>query len=155
MKRPLNYTTKIPARQTAGECLDLLGQAGAMAVAVAYDGEREPAGLIFTLRTAAGQQDFTMPVNVEGMHAVLVKASRAGQFRSDGYRAPKLETAEHARNVGWRVARDWLAAQLAIIAAGMVTLDQVMLPYMQVKGGGTLYELVASGDAFAIEAGQR
>jgi hypothetical protein len=151
MTRPLNYTTKIPARRTAGECLDLLAEAGAGSVAIDYT-DREPSGLMFMLDTPAGRQRFAMPVNVEGVRAMLAKASNAGDFRSDGFRVHKYETAEHARNVAWRVVRDWLAAQLAIIAAGMVTLDQVMLPYLAVEGR-TLYELFAeTGTVPAIEA---
>jgi hypothetical protein len=151
--RPLNYTTKIPARRTAGECLDLLAEAGALAVAVEYE-DREPAGLIFTLNTpAAGRQHFTMPVDVAGMAAVLAKMLAAGPPHVSRAELNRMAGTGHARNVAWRVVRDWLAAQLAIIAAGMATLDQVMLPYMQVRGGGTLYELVAARGPAAIEAG--
>lgn len=46
---------------------------------------------------------------------------------------------EQAERVAWRVAREWLLAQLAIIEAQMATLDQVMLPYLQVDGQKTLY----------------
>lgn len=38
------------------------------------------------------------------------------------------------------IIKDWVDAQLAIIESDMVTLEQVFLPYMQVKGNQTLYE---------------
>lgn len=39
-------------------------------------------------------------------------------------------TLEQANRVAWRIAHDWLRAQLAIIDAGMVTLPEVMFPYL-------------------------
>ena len=53
----------------------------------------------------------------------------------------KLKTLEQAQRVAWRIVKDWLEAQLAIIETEMVTLDQVMLPYMQGDNGQTVYEL--------------
>lgn len=138
-KPPLNYTTKVPARRTAAECVELLAEAGADAVACQYR-ERQPVGLSFRLTTPEGPRDFTMPVNVDGVHQMLVKANKAGEFRSDGYRVSAYGTRDHAANVAWRVVRDWLEAQLAIIAAEMATLDEVMLPYLQVSPGRTLWE---------------
>jgi len=151
MTRPLNYTTKIPARRTAGECLDLLAEAGAGSVALDYT-DREPAGLMFMLDTPAGRQRFAMPVDVEGMAAVLAIMLAEDPPHVSRAELNRLNSAAHARDVAWRVVRDWLAAQLAIIAAGMVTLDQVMLPYLAVEGR-TLYELFAeTGSVPAIEA---
>lgn len=38
--------------------------------------------------------------------------------------------------------KSWLEAQLALLAADMVDLDQTLLPFMQVDDSGrTLYEL--------------
>ena len=54
---------------------------------------------------------------------------------------PRYSTPEHAERVAWRIVKDWLEAQLAIIRTEMVTLDQVMLPYMVGDEGHTVYEL--------------
>ncbi len=76
--RPLNFTTKIPAVQTVGECQATLAKAGASSVAVHYQ-DGAPAGLSFRLATPHGDRNFTLPVDVAAMHAVLVKAKRAEQ----------------------------------------------------------------------------
>lgn len=155
MGRPLNYTTKIPAKRTAGECMDLLAEAGADHVSVTY-ADREPVGLAFDLRTAGGRRTFTLPVNVAGVQKMLAGANDRGALRSDGHKNSSYLTREHATNVAWRVVRDWLEAQLAIIAAEMVTLDQVMLPYLEVDPGLTLYERYLALDGqMAITAGGR
>jgi len=136
--RPLNYTTKIPVRQTVSECSELLADAGAARVAIVYE-DKQPVGLSFRLEMPSGWQDFTLPVNVPAMAAVLSRMKfppKTPEIALKRYRAPG-----HAAEVAWRVVKDWLEAQLAIIAAEMASLDQVMLPYLQLANG-TLYEVV-------------
>jgi len=36
---------------------------------------------------------------------------------------------DQSRRVGWRIIRQWLEAQLAIVETQMVTIEQVFLPY--------------------------
>lgn len=127
----LNYTTTIPAEKTVGEVQAMLGRSGASAVATTYDGGR-PSGVNFQMTTAHGPATFALPVDVDGVQSALAKAQRAGQIRSIS-RAKALSR-EHAERVAWRVIKDWLEAQLALIAASMAQLDTVMLPYLLVDG---------------------
>jgi hypothetical protein len=153
MTRPLNYTTKIAAAKTAGECLQLLAEAGAHAVSVTY-ADREPSGLAFRLDTAGGRKDFALPVDQVAMQAVLRKALQIDRPHVGAAELDRMFTLGHARNVAWRVVRDWLAAQLALIAAQMATLDQVMLPYLEVAPGETLFaRYLAMDGQLAIEGG--
>lgn len=149
MKPPLNYTTTIPATRTVGQCQDMLGEAGAAAVAVIYT-DRVPSGLSFRLATAGGMRDFALPVNIDAVNHLLCTADYPANVRPG--QLSKYVTREHAVRVGWRVIRDWIEAQLALVAAEMVTLDEVMLPYLQVGGGQTLYSALEQGRA-AITAG--
>lgn len=109
-RKPLNYTTAVPVARTVGECQEMLAAAGAASVAVHYEGG-DPCGLSFQLRTPHGPRSFTLPVNIDGVRAMLVKASKDGKLRSDGYRVAKFETREHAASVAWRVIRDWVEAE--------------------------------------------
>ena len=143
--RPLNYTTKIPAAQTVGECTTILAQAGASSVATHFEDGR-PSGLSFALKTPHGLRNFTLPVDVAAMQAVLVKAERNGMFAQTG-KGTRSHTGkdtftsrEHAANVAWRVVKDWLEANLALIAAQMATLSEVMLPYLHVGEDKTLWQ---------------
>ncbi len=55
-------------------------------------------------------------------------------------KVPKpLKTKEQAARVAWRIIKDWVEAQIAIIDAGMATVTQVFLPYAQTPEG-TVYE---------------
>lgn len=135
----LNYTTKIAVESSIAEIQAMLVEHGADAVATTYQ-DRLPTGISFKLTTAHGQRAFSLPVDVDSVRQLLVKQSNSGAFRSDGYRVPKFETSEHAARVAWRVLKDWVEAQLAIIEAQMATIDQVMLPYLHVDGDRTLYD---------------
>lgn len=145
-KRPLNYTTTIPADRTAGECQNLLGKSGATAVAVHFEAG-EPVGLSFRLDTPHGRRDFTLPVNVEGIQRVLIKAQGDGRFAGSKQAADRYTNRRHATNVAWRVTKDWLEANLALIAAGMATLDETMLPYLHVGPERTLYQAYREREA--------
>lgn len=154
MARPLNYTTTIPVSQTVGECQSILAQAGAASVAVHYE-DGDPAGLSFTLRTPHGQRHFTLPVDVPAMHAVLIKAEREGQFASMRKASGRYSSRRHAAAVAWRVVKDWLEANLALIAAQMATIDQVMLPYLHVDDERTLWQAYREREsALELEVGR-
>ena len=149
MSGPLNYTTTISADKTAGECLALLGRNGASAIGITY-ADKQPAGIAFQLDTPHGQRQFKLPVNVGGVHKALLKSSQAS-----GGIPPRYATPDQARRVAWRIAKDWLEAQLAIIDARMVTIDEAFLPYLQIEGGQTVYEAYRDREQFlALEAGQ-
>lgn len=152
MARPLNYTTDIPAGQTVGECQSILGAAGASSVAVHFE-EGQPCGLSFALRTPHGRRNFTLPVNVTGMAAVLATMLASDPPHVSRARLNKLGSREHACNVGWRVIKDWLEANLALIAAEMATLTEVMLPYLHVDEDRTLWQAYQDNERKALEAG--
>jgi hypothetical protein len=153
-KGPLNYTTTISVTQTVGECQALLASAGAASAAVHFE-DGLPSGLSFTLKTPHGARAFTLPVNVDGVQRMLAEANRKGQLRSDGHRNARLEGREHAARVAWRVVKDWLEANLALIAARMATIDEVMLPYLIVgEDDRTLWQAYQEREQAAIEMGE-
>lgn len=138
-KGPLKYTTSIPASQTIVECQSALAAAGAASVSVHFE-DGQPAGLSFSLKTPHGRRDFTLPVNVDGMQAVLREAAKPGgaleALHTTRAKLNRYVSREHAANVAWRVIKDWLEANLALIDAQMATIDEVMLPYLMLQIGG-------------------
>lgn len=151
--RPLNYTTTIPVHQTVVECQSILASAGASSVAVHFEDGR-PAGLSFTLKTPHGMRAFTLPVDIPAMQAVLKKADFSS-LKASRSKLDQLVSLEHAGMVAWRVVKDWLEANLALIAAQMATLDSVMLPFLHVDGERTLYQAYQEREtALALAAGE-
>jgi hypothetical protein len=149
----LNYTSTIAASQSAAEMSQLLSKHGASRVTVMFEGGRH-VGLEFTLPTPHGAREFALPIDVDAVLRLLQKQARAGELRKGKHYANPGQ----AERTAWRVAKDWLAAQLAIIEAQMATLDEVMLPYLIVEPGPerkTLYARYREHeDALALTAGE-
>ena len=149
MPAPVNYSTKIAASKTVGEMQTMLAEHGAQRIAVDYEDGR-PSALTFALATVHGVRMFTLPVNIDGMHALLRKKDALGQLRS-GSRAERTSR-EQAERVAWRIMKDWLGAQLALIDSEMVDLTTVMLPYLRISEHETLAQAYVESELRAIEA---
>jgi hypothetical protein len=140
----LNYTTTVASSRTVSQMQETLAKAGATTIAARYN-EGKAVGLSFTLMTVYGWRDFTLPVDTEAVYRVLVRQRVA----------PRLKTRDQAERVAWRIAKDWLEAQLAIVESQMVSFDQVMLPYMHVEGPKTLYQAYEEREsALALTTGE-
>jgi hypothetical protein len=129
----MNYSTTVPVARSVAQIHGLLVEAGARQIGTDYDQTGNPVGVMFVTETPAGPRGFAVPINATRVQAVLEREKVDRRFR----------TFEHAQRVAWRIVKDWLDAQLAIIRTEMVTLDQVMLPYMKAgPKGETVYELL-------------
>lgn len=124
-----NYTTSVPVSRTVAEIQQMLGSNGAQAVMVDYEAG-QPSAVSFRIIKHNLQLAFRLPCDWRKTLVVLNKDPKV---------PGRLKTNEHAQRVAWRVQRDWLRAQLALIETNQATLDQVMLPYCIMPTGGTLY----------------
>jgi hypothetical protein len=131
-----NYTTGVAADRSAAEIERMLVAAGARNISRDYDEKGRGTGLAFAMDGPGGLQIYRLPVRLAGMQHALARESKERRYLS----------MEHAEKVAWRCVRDWVRAQLALAAAGLVTVDEIMLPYALV-GDQTVYdrELVARG----------
>jgi hypothetical protein len=127
----LNYTTTIAPGKTVADMQAMLVEAGAASVMADYAAGK-PVGLTFRIVTAHGPRTFSLPVDPAPVHALLRADPEVTKRR-----VRDAGSIEHAERVAWRILKDWLEAQLALIASQMVTLDQVMLSYMVVDEVGT------------------
>ena len=126
----LAYTTKVAVDKTVDEISRLLAAAKASAILSEFN-DGVPVAISFRIKTEFGLLTFRLPANVEGVLSVLQR-SRAIE--------PRYRTREQAGRVAWRIVLHWLEAQLAIVQAGVVKLEQVFLPYAQDTSGVTVYE---------------
>jgi hypothetical protein len=134
----LNYTTTVPARRTVGEIQATLADAGARSVLVDYLEDGRAAAVAFVLSTPLGRRSFRLPADVAAVAKVL--ARDADQVKAHVNRR-QLASMEQAERVAWRILKDWLEAQLALVRVDLASLDQVMLPYMLGDDGRTVYDL--------------
>ena len=67
----------------------------------------------------------------------------------------RLQSKEQARRVAWRIIKDWIDAQLALVEVRLVSLPEVFLPYaVSPRSGRTLYEELESGGLRLLTDGQ-
>lgn len=123
----LNYTTTIAATKTVAEIQGILAKAGAEQIIIRYGKDAQPSALVFELK---GEM-YMLPCRVEAVHKTLM---------ADRKVPGRYSTREQALRVAWRILKDWVEAQAAIIATGMVKVEEVMLPYMIMHDNKTVYD---------------
>lgn len=128
-----NYSTSISVDKTVAEITKALARAGAQAVLTEFDpAERGMIDCIsFKIRVAGDHLvAFRLPNRIDGTLQTLQRQRVE----------PRYRTREHAARVHWRVVRDWVLAQLALIETEIADLAEVFLPYADAGDGTTLYE---------------
>lgn len=134
-----NYTTTIDVHKSLGEIQAALSGHGARKIMLDYDENGLPVGIAFGIETPMGPRGFLLPANVAGVRAI---------FDQQKVKAPSGQ----AERTAWRNVRDWIMAQMAIIEAGQVEMEEVFFPYLTDQKGRTLYQIYQSGQ-LAIGAG--
>lgn len=125
-----NYTTTVPAPQSVAEIVGALAAHGATRIQQDYDAGK-PVSIAFVIDTPAGPRGFRLPSSADRVKEVLLRQ----KVKADDLQAER---------VAWRILRDWVLSQMAILETEMVAMDQIMLPYMVDDHGRTVYELYQS-----------
>lgn len=123
-----NYTTNIDIFTTIGTIQGCLVKHGAKKITTDYDDNGRVTALSFLIDTPSGQRGIMLPSNVEGVQQTLAKQ----RVKCDR---------EQAEKVAWRILKDWIEAQMAILESNMVQMDEIFLPYMTNDRGQTVYQL--------------
>jgi hypothetical protein len=131
----LNYTTKVEVAQTVAEIIGLLARLKAKQSFITNDANGVPMALEFVIDTDGGERSFKLPARWESVHKILLRDHERGQLRHGGKPSP-----EQAKRVAWRILKDWVEAQIALIEVGMVKPEEVWMPYMLVAHGVTAFE---------------
>lgn len=126
----LNYSTKIDPIKTIGEIQACLARHGATNISIDF-ASKQPSAVTFLIEFNGELVNFRLPSNHKGVYAAMVK---------DRDIPKSFKTEDQARRVSWRIVKDWVEAQLAIVEAGLATTVEVFLPYTVTNSGLTLYE---------------
>lgn len=124
----LNYTTKIRPDHSVNEIQKILGEGGAQRVSVDYAAGKITA-VMFALDVSGTLIHFRLPANPDGVLAVLKRQRVSSTY----------QTRDHAEAVAWRIVKDWVEAQLALVAAQQAQLAEVFLPYAMVNSTETAF----------------
>lgn len=131
----LNYTTQISVEKTLMEIQKILINAGALAVLTEFDTEKNVTAISFKIATPFGVIPYILPNNFEGVLKALNNQVSDRKIPRKFYRDEA-----QSKRVAWRILKNWLEAQLALVECQVATLDQIFLPYAQTKTGQTVYQ---------------
>ncbi len=154
----LNYTTKKPAAETIGEIQEILARYDVSGIMTEYEG-RQVSSVSFKLDINGQTISFRLPCNWRAVQAVLAEQNanrgyRRGQYGSKHKEKRIDDSDEHAIRVAWRIIKDWVEAQLALVEINMATVPQIFLPYAILRDGRTLGEKIAADPAFLLGDGK-
>lgn len=130
----LNYTTTVDSFKTVSEIEYILMKHKAKSIMKNYDGE-SITGLSFLIDTGFQQVPVRLPVKVDECLKVLQKEKQCG---TKNIKATK----EQAERVAWRILKDWVEAQMALLDIEMVSFEEIFLPYIETQNGQTVYEVL-------------
>lgn len=128
----LNYTTQIDAFKTVSEIEYILMKHKAKSIMKSYEGECI-SGLSFLIDTGRQQVPVKLPVRIDECLKVLQKEKQRGTKNIKA-------TREQAERVAWRILKDWIESQMALLDIEMVRFEEIFLPYIELHGGETIYE---------------
>ncbi len=129
----LNYTTQIEASKTVGQIHGILVGHGARSILTNYDKDGQIESLSFEVDTPHGVAHIKLPVDPDAVLRVMMKSGSHVPYR--------LQTKAQAIRIAWRIVKDWVEAQMAILETEMVKMEQIFLPYIQIENGQTLFEV--------------
>jgi len=138
-----NYTTEVPAMKSVGEIQGILVAHGAKAIMIDYDGG-VPVAMSFLIKTSHGELPFRLPANVKQVEKILLNMrARPPETWHHDYDKVMNRIQKQSPRVAWRIIKDWVRAQMAILDTEMVKMEQVFLPYLDVGGGKTLFDAMS------------
>lgn len=129
----LNYTTTVDAFKTVSEIEYILMKHRAKSIMKDYDGETIT-GLSFLIDTGVQLIPVRLPVKIDECLEVLKKERRENPKKQI------KDTRQQAERVAWRILKDWVEAQMALLDIEMVRFEEIFLPYIETTNGQTVFE---------------
>lgn len=137
----LNYTTQIKAEKTIMEIQQILVKHGARKIITDYKGII-PIAVTFCIEFKGNTVGFSLPAKYNGV---------LNSMKEDLKIPRRLVNDEQAVRVSWRIIKDWVEAQMALVEAELADFAEVFLPYAITKDGNTLYNQIDTVKLLMIE----
>jgi len=127
----MNYTTSVDVFKTVNEIQQLLVRHKARNISMDYGTSGELEAICFAIERDGTLLYFRLPSNCQGVHKALVIAGVQ----------PRYRTMQHANKVAWRIVKDWVEAQIAVIESGQASVEQAYFSYLlNPATGQTMFE---------------
>lgn len=141
----LNYTTKIEVEKTIGEIQRCLGKHGAKSIKTDYDGSIISA-VSFLITVNGRDIGFKLPCDWRPVLQIM---------KNDPKVPARLCDQTQAVRVAWRIVKDWVEAQMALVETAMVKTEEVFFPYIVTGNGQMLARTMLSDEKFLLGNGSQ
>lgn len=149
----LNYTTTVPVERSIAEIQKMLSMQGVQGILTEYDGPNVSA-VSFRILVSGNMIDFRLPCNWKAVQQVFIKKNE-NRIRRNGRLPDRIpESQEHATAVAWRIIKDWVEAQLALVELSQTTIPQVFLAHAVTASGETLGERMLKSPGLLLGSGK-
>lgn len=142
-----NYTSE--GRNTFDKIQNILSVHGANKVMFDYK-DGKVFAITFSLEIDGKVMGFKLPALVENVTEIMFGGE-------NGWGKPRVITEknrEQAYKTAWANIRDWIDAQMALVATKQAKVQHVFLPYLVMKGGKTLAETIEVNPSFLLGDGK-
>jgi len=137
----LNYTTKIDPWKTVNEIQQILLKHKVSHFSIKNEGSR-PIALAFTIEYNGMPLNYLLPCNHSGVWSLM---------KSDKSMESRFRNEEQAFRTSWRIVKDWVDAQLAIVQAQISPIEEVFMPYLVINSSGeTLSKKILEGGGLKL-----
>jgi hypothetical protein len=150
----LNYTTEVPADKSVGQIVALLSRKQAQSITQEFLEDGRVKAISFSMKVGVGFVSFQLPANIEGVHGILQKEAPYNNYRQCSRDAYFAKLRSQAERIAWRIVKDWVEAQMAMIESGQAEAAQVFLPYARQHDGRTVYELFIESHQRQLGSGE-
>lgn len=120
--------------ETAGEIQQYLKDYGLSKFMLDIE-DGEIVGVILAFKVGNNELPYKLPIN----HKPLWEMAKKGEIEY-------IKTETQARRIAWRQVLKWIQAQVSLVEIGILTIDEVFLPYLILDKNEqrTVYELYNS-----------
>lgn len=132
----LPYSSSKAGAGREKEIRDTLRSIGASAVGFMVDDDRDQILAQFRI----GGREVSLPVTIGAYEKLWLKSNPCG---------PRTAAADHRRRArhqaeiaSWAILADWVKATAAMIAGGMLSVDEAFLPHIITQSGGRVMECI-------------
>lgn len=120
-----NYTSQVAAAQSIAYIERNLVQRGAKQIMKTYDPQGRVDALHFIIPINGHDVAFRLPARVDACERVLMADTSPRTKRETLKKIP-----EQAQRTAWKIASDWIEAQMAMIDLAQVEFAEVFLSYV-------------------------
>lgn len=142
-KHILNYMTEVDPIKSASEVMAMLAVKGAKTVQIEYE-NGEPSAMAFRIDCQGVEMPFRLPCNWRGVLKALEKTAPYSR-----------QNEKQAKRTAWRIVKDYVEAQLAIVESNQAEMAEVFMGYAITKGGVTLFQRIMQDPSRLLGDGEQ